>query len=232
MLQDLSPESDLLQPVAASKLARRSRLHEHVVVVEVVRPPLALVGARRLLVVDVGHVLFAEGAVVKPVVAHPAIDHGIHGHGDFQRRVRIHQRHQRQKSVVGDAEDADLAIALGNIFHQPVDGVVGVGGVIDRRGIQRAVQRTVHDVVALGAILAAHVLHHADVAAFDDDFGSVVIAVQDRAKMGTFGMADLCRGIVRGAREQDWRALRALGTTITVCSFTPSRIGIITSRLM
>ena len=39
--------------------------------------------------------------------------------------------------------------------------------------------------------------------------------------------------VVRRARQQDRRvASRPSGTTITVCSFTPSRIGIITSRLI
>ena len=70
-----------------------------------------------------------------------------------------------------------LPLRLGNILHQPVDGVVGVGGMIDRRRILRAVQRAVHHVVALRAVLAAHVLHHADVAALDDHIGGVVVAV-------------------------------------------------------
>jgi hypothetical protein len=102
---------------------------------------------------------------------------GFMGTDDFQRRVRIHQRHQRQKAVVGNAQDADLAVALRNVLHQPVDGVVGVGGVIDRRGILRPVQGAVHHVVAFGAVFAANVLHHADVAAFDDHVGGVVVAI-------------------------------------------------------
>ena len=35
MLQNLSPEADLLEAVAASQFARRARLHENVVVVKV-----------------------------------------------------------------------------------------------------------------------------------------------------------------------------------------------------
>src|SRR3546814_20697553 len=60
--------------------------------------------------------------------------------------------------------------------------VVGVGGVVDRGGILRAVQRPVHHVVAFGAVLAAHVLHHADVAVLDDDVGDVVVALQGDRK--------------------------------------------------
>src|ERR1022692_4518519 len=63
-------------------------------------PPFFFRPACGFLIVDVVHVLFAEGAVVEPVVAHPAIDHGIHRHRDFQRRMRIHQRHQGRESVV------------------------------------------------------------------------------------------------------------------------------------
>ena len=55
--------------------------------------------------------------------------------------------------------------------------------MIDRRRVLRAVQRPVHHVVAFGAVLAAHVLNDADVAAFDDDVGGVVVAVQDRAEV-------------------------------------------------
>jgi len=57
-----------------------------------------------------------------------------------------------------------------------IDGVVGVGGVIDRGGIQRAVSGASHDIVAFGVVFAADVLDDADVAVFDDDFGGVVVA--------------------------------------------------------
>ena len=168
-------------PCRLAQFACRAGAHVLVVVVEVRRPPLVLrvVVARPFLLVDVGHVLLAEGAVVKPVVAHPAVHHGVHGHGNLQRRVRMDHRHQGQKPVVGDAQDADLAVALGNILHQPVDGVVGVGRLVHGRRILRPVQGPVHHVVALGAVLAADVLDHADVAALHDHVGGVVIAVED-----------------------------------------------------
>ena len=168
--EELLPEADLLEAVAAAQFARRAGAHVLVVVVEVRGPPLVLrvVVAGAVLLVDVGHVLLAEGAVVEPVVAHPAIDHGIHGNRDLERGVRMDERHQGQKAVVGDAEDADLAVGLGNVVNQPVDGVVGVGRFVDRRGILRPANGPVHHVVAFGAVLAADVLDHADVAAVDD----------------------------------------------------------------
>ena len=232
MLENLSPEADLLEPAAAPELAGRSGLHEHVVVVEVARPPFARRCARRRLLVDVRHVLLPERAVVKPVVAHPAIDHRIHRHRHLQRRMRVDQRHQRQEPVVRDAEDADLAVALGHVLHQPVDRVVGVGGVIDRRRILRPAQRPVHHVVAFGAVLAADVLDDADVAAFDDHFewrcrsrpGSDRGARCERGRSVRW-RCTACASAGSARRARPW----APGST--VCSFTPSRIGIMTSRL-
>jgi hypothetical protein len=55
--------------------------------------------------------------------------------------------------------------------------------VIDARGIERAVERAVHDVVAFGTVLAADVLDDANVAAFDDDVHGVVVAFEDGAEV-------------------------------------------------
>ena len=124
-----------------------------------------------------------------------------------------------------------LPLLSGNVLHQPVDGVVGVGGVIDRRRIQRPVQRPVHHVVALGAVLAAHVLHHADVAAFDDDVGGVVVAVRASGRGARCARASVSASASYGVRVSRIGACFApFGTRMTVCSFTPSRIGIMTSR--
>src|SRR5438445_10476076 len=124
MLQHLPPEADLLEPVTPSKLTCRTRFHVHVVIVKMIGPPLGLILARRLLLIYVSHVLLAEGAIVKPVIAHPTVHHGIHGYGHFECWMMLHQRHQRQEAIVRNSEDANLAVALRNIFHQPVDGVV------------------------------------------------------------------------------------------------------------
>ena len=123
-----------------------------------------------------------------------------------------------------------LPLRLRDVLHQPVDRVVGVGGVIDRRRIQRPVQRAVHHVVPLGAVFAAHVLHDADVAALDDDVGGVVVSLEDRAQVRAVGVGRQLGGVVGRARQQDRGALAPFGTRMTVCSFTPSRMGIMTSR--
>ena len=107
----------------------------------------------------------AKRAIVKPIVTHPAVDHRVHRHRDFERRVRIHKRHQGQETVIRNAKNTDFAVGFGHVFHQPVDGVIGVGGVIHRSRILRPVQGPVHHIVALRAVLAANVLNGADVAA-------------------------------------------------------------------
>src|SRR5215216_3922857 len=78
MLEDLAPEADLLETTTTAEFTCRSGFHKHVVVVEVTGPPFDLVAASGLLVVDVTHALLAEGAVVKPVVTDPTVDHRIH----------------------------------------------------------------------------------------------------------------------------------------------------------
>jgi len=174
-------------------------------------PPFHLILASAYLFVDVRHVLLAEGAVVEPVVTHPAVNHGIHRHGNFQRGMRIDESHQRSEPVVGNAEDADFAVGFGNIFDEPVDGVVSVGGVIDGRWIQRPVQRAGHDVVAFGIVLAADILDDANVAVFDDDFGGVVVAPEGGAEMRAGFVADLSVGIVGRAGEENGGVFCALG---------------------
>jgi len=50
-------------------------------------------------------------------------------------------------------------------------------------------ERTVHDLVALGAVFAADVFNDADVASLDDDVGGVVVAVERGAEVGDGGIA-------------------------------------------
>ena len=193
------------RPRLFAEFAGGAGVHEHVVVVEVAGPPLHGVVARAVLLVDVGHVLLAEGAVVEPVVARPAIDHRVHRDGDFEGGVRMDEAHQGGESVVGDADDADLAVALGRIFYEPVDGVVGVGGVVDLGWVEGAAEGAVHHVVAFGAVLAADVLDDADVAAVDDDVGGVVVAVEAGAEVRALRVCRQRRCAVGRAGEQDGR---------------------------
>src|SRR4030095_10897358 len=65
MLENLAPETDLFETTPAPELTCGAGFHKHVVVVEVTGPPLDLVGARCLLIVDVAHALLAKRAVVE-----------------------------------------------------------------------------------------------------------------------------------------------------------------------
>src|SRR5205823_2380868 len=120
------------------------------------------------------------------------------------------ERHQRQETVVRNAENSDPAIAFRNILHQPIDGVISIGGMVHRGWVQGAVQGASHHIVALGAVLAAHVLDRPNVSSFDDDFSGVVIAIQDWAKVAAVSVTRQLLGIVGRAREQNRRMLCAL----------------------
>src|SRR3984957_5279601 len=137
---DLLPEAGLLEAAPFSQLAGRAGAHEHVVVVKVAGPPLHRIVAGAVLLVDVGHVLLAEGAIMEPVVSAPAVDHRVHRDGVLESRVRMDKAHQGRESVVGDADDADFTVALWHVFYKPVDGVVSVGGVVYLGWVQGAAE--------------------------------------------------------------------------------------------
>ena len=72
----------------------------------------------------------AKSTIVKEIVAEENIAHaGLLGNG-FQRGVRVDHAHGDQKSVVGNAVQADPAVVARHIFDQPIDGVVGVGAFV------------------------------------------------------------------------------------------------------
>ena len=208
--QDLPPEAQLLHAAHPPQLPRRSGLEVGVVVVPVRGPPLHLRLPGGLLVVDVRKVDLPEGAVVEPVVALPAVHHGVHGHRHLERRVRVDERHEGEEAVVGDAQDAHPAVRLGDVPDEPLDGVVGVGGVVHRGGVLRPPERPVHHVVPLRPVLPADVLDHADVAALHDHVGDVVVALEHRAEVGAPGVGGELVGLVRGPGEEHGGALRPL----------------------
>ncbi len=211
MGEELAPEADLLHAPPPPELSRRAGGEVHLVVVVVRRVPLDPAVARRLLLPDVGHPLLAERSVVEPVVAAPAVDHRVHRHRDLEGGMRVGQRHERREAVVGDAEDADPSVGLGDVRDQPLDGVPGVGRVIDRGRVLRSGERPVDHVVPLRAVLAAHVLDHPDVAPFDHHVGGVVVAVDRRPEVGAGIARGHLLGVVGGAGEQHRRLVRPGG---------------------
>ena len=175
-------------------------------IVGAARDLLAL-GACGRLGVDVVEVSLPEGAIVEPVIALPAIHHGAHRHRGLERRMRVDERHEHRETLVGGADHADLAVGLRHVLHQPLDGVVGIGCVIDQRGIERPVQRAGHDVIAFRVVLAAYVLKDADVPLPDEH---LIPQRQRRQHVRAHEALGALGGVVRGAGEDDRRVLCAL----------------------
>src|SRR5439155_7023663 len=86
MVENFLPETHLLEPMPPAQFSRRSRFHVQVVIVKVRRPPLLVVLPRTFLFINVWQILLSEGAVMEPVVSHPAIDHWVHGNRNLERR--------------------------------------------------------------------------------------------------------------------------------------------------
>ena len=202
-----APERQLIEAVRHRIVPGRARLQQIIIVVEpriAERRPLAL---RRGLAGEIAEIDVSERAVVEPIVPHPAVDHRTFGGGDLQRGVRRQQRHRHREPLVGGADHAHLAVRLGQILHQPVDRVIGVGDVIGIGGVERPTHRARHHIVALRAIFAAHVLEHADVAVAHEHLVALRQRGEHRQALGAAGAAI---GIVGGARQQDRRAAGAL----------------------
>ena len=92
---------------------------------------------------------------------------GLSGAATLSAGCGAEQRHHDREALVRRADHADAAVRFGRVLHEPVDGVIGVGHVIALVGLSGPRNRARHYVVALGFVLAAHVLKHADVAVGD-----------------------------------------------------------------
>ncbi len=121
--------------------------------------------------------------------------------------MRIDERHERLEAVVRDSELADLTVGLGNVLHEPVDGVVRIGGLIDVGRIERPDERSVHDVIALRSILAANVLHDADVPARNYDVERVVVTGEIGREVRAVRIGRRGIRVVRCTGQQDGRAM-------------------------
>ncbi len=180
VVHDLGGEADLFQAVQPRHLARRAGAQPGIIIIIVIGPPWDVAGPSGFLAVKICEAVETKRAIVKPIVAPPAIDHGIDRDRRAQCRMRINQRHQRSKSIVGNPENTHLAVGLRDVLDQPIDGVVGVGGVIDVARVERPAQRPCHHISAFRAVLAAHILHHANVAAVEHGIVGDVVVVDER----------------------------------------------------
>ena len=132
---------------------------------------------------------------------------GANGTATLSAGCGCHRRHDGRVALVGTADRADTAIALGHVLHEPFDRVVAVSRMVGRGRIQRAAQRLRHDVVAFGTVFPAHVLVNDDVAGRDR---GVVHLRHDRREARTLEARNAIRCVVRRACQQDRRVLRPL----------------------
>ena len=86
------------------------------------------------------------------------------GRGGLERGMRVDHAGGGVEAGIGDAPHADLAVVVGDVLDQPLDGVVGVGAFVGvlRAALDGAVRRHV-DELAFGHVAAADVLVDEDV---------------------------------------------------------------------
>ncbi len=78
--------------------------------------------------------------------------------------MRIERAHHREPRRVARADHADASVVVGHVLEQPLDGVVGVGALVDRLGILAIARLAQHHELAFGLEAAANVLQDDDVA--------------------------------------------------------------------
>ena len=98
----------------------------------------------------------------------------------FERRMRIEHRHHREPTQIRDAEHADAPVVARHILEQPLDRVVRIGALVERRGIARRARRALHDERPFGTELSAQVLKREDVA-----FVGQRLEIRDKVAGGT-----------------------------------------------
>ena len=103
-----------------------------------------------------------ERAVVMEVVAHEPVRNGCLWRCGLERGMRIDHAHRRVEAGIGDAEHANVAVVVRNVLHEPVDGVVGVGALVDFFRALVWIERADVNVITFGAIAAADVLRDED----------------------------------------------------------------------
>ncbi len=80
-------------------------------------------------------VTLAQGAVAVVIVVHPLIyGRGLLADG-FQRRVRVEKSERGRQPVIGNAVHANVPVVVRDVFHEPVDRIVGIGGLVGGLGI-------------------------------------------------------------------------------------------------
>ena len=96
------------------------------------------------------------------VIADKPVRDGSLWRGGLQSGMAVDHAHRRVKAGIRDAKHAYFAVIVRHVFHQPVDGVPGVGAFVKILGAFVRIERTHMHVSALGTVTPAHILRDHD----------------------------------------------------------------------
>ena len=147
-----------------------------------------------------------ERAVVPEIVADEPVADGSLRRDCLDRRVRVDRPHRCIEAGVRDAPHADAAVVPGDVIEQPLDGVVGVRGLVHRVPALLDRHRPHLDELPLGHELSAHVL-------VDEDEALVLEALR-RSEARGVGRGAVRRHAVRRPKQQDWIGLRGVARRV------------------
>ena len=154
-------------------------------------------------------ITLTQCAVAVIVIVHPLIDGRCLLADGFERGVRMKEGQTCGEAVVGDSVNAHLAVVVGYVFDEPVDGVVGIVGFVGLLRILGVVLRGKQE-DALGFEAAAEILHDEDVAVGGQLLPAVGYPV--RAFFGRVLVEILLGGnTVGGAGHEDGQRLGLIG---------------------
>ncbi len=135
------------------------------------------------------------------VVVHPLIDRrGLLADG-LERGMGVQQGQGSGEAAVGDSVDAHFAVVVGDVFDEPVHGVVSIVGFVGLLGIVGVVLRGEEE-GAFGFESAAQILPDKDVAVGGEFLPAVRYPV-GAVLLCVFVEVFLGENAVGGAREQD-----------------------------
>jgi len=108
-----------------------------------------------------------EGPAVVAVVVEEEVGHRGLGAGGLDGGMRVDNGGRGVEAGVADAGDADLAVVVGDVLEEELDGVVGVGGLVGLIGglVVDVGAHLLEDALAVGA--ATNVLADEDVAGLE-----------------------------------------------------------------
>ncbi len=138
MRHERTPDRDLVPEIALVEVRDRSCIEVEAIPVarpEVDRPRRRRGGlaARASPGREVLESVEDQGTVEMEIVAAEPVGLGSLRGGRHEGRVGVDHTRRGEETVVRDAPEAHPSVVTGNVLHQPVDGVVSVGALVDVR---------------------------------------------------------------------------------------------------